>query len=329
MVVLCQGLSALQDLHGRKDPIVHRDIKPANILLQCRDPLYIKLADFGLSRAQVDLTTMCGSPVYLAPEVWRGKKYTPVVDIWSLGVVAFECAYDLPENDDDEYRGTDWCELLVDQVNDWDDDSLINLLSNDMIVMDPKSRGSAWYCYEEVSRLLVASQERSLTPTQHSSVRYVSSDVSSPSSRVPTIAVGPGSDQQCEESVSGVDLFGQNWLQDPNCVGSMIAAMGQESHSELSGWESWHSATYVPQNISQSVGKENNNYFHQGQEHPVQNSYIIDTGNPHFALQSEIGPAQNGSVIDTRHQERAEAVSTSEEYIAARLLQGMQDEGWI
>ena len=55
MAVLCRGLSALQDLHGRKDPIVHRDIKPANILLQCRDPLYIKLADFGLSRAQGNL----------------------------------------------------------------------------------------------------------------------------------------------------------------------------------------------------------------------------------------------------------------------------------
>ena len=107
MTVLCQGLSALKDLHGRKDPIVHRDIKPANILLQCRNPLYIKLADFGLSRAQVDLTTMCGTPIYLAPEVWGGKKYTPVVDIWSLGVVAFEGAYDLPAYDG--YRGRTWC----------------------------------------------------------------------------------------------------------------------------------------------------------------------------------------------------------------------------
>lgn len=126
MTVLCQGLPALHDLHGRKEPIVHRNIKLANILLQCRDPLCIKLANFGLSRAQADLATMCGTPIYLAPEVWRGRKYTSVVDIWSLGVVAFECAYGLPDHDDG-YRGTDWCELLVDQVNDWDDDDLIGL----------------------------------------------------------------------------------------------------------------------------------------------------------------------------------------------------------
>ncbi len=356
MTVLCQGLSALQDLHGRKDPIVHRDIKPANILLQCRDPLYIKLADFGLSRAQADLATLCGTPKYLAPEVWRGRKYTPVVDIWSLGVVAFECAYDLP--DYDKYRERNWCELLVDQVNDWDDDHLIGFLSNEMIIMDPKLRGSAWYCYKEVSRLPVASQERSLTPTPgsnvksnnmadpdqhpfgpadpskgpfyHSSVRYISSDASSSPSRAPTIVVDPGSDLQREESVPGIDLFGQNWLQDPNCVGSTIAAMGQESRSGLSGWESWPSATSVPRTIPQSVDKQNDDdYFHPGQEHLAQNSYAIDTGHHHYAHQSEIGPAQNGSVIDTRHQERAETAGTSEEYIAARLLQGMHDEGWI
>ncbi|KAL5329716.1 hypothetical protein ACEPPN_003231 [Leptodophora sp. 'Broadleaf-Isolate-01'] len=331
MMVLYQGLSALHDLHGRKDPIVHRDIKPANILLQCRDPLYIKLTDFGLSRAQVDLTTICGTPIYLAPEVWRGKKYTPVVDIWSLGIVAFECAYDLP--DYDEYRGKGWCELLIDQ--------------NYMIVMDPKSRGSAWYCYKEVSRLLVDSQERSLTPipvsyvkgynmadpdhstnpSLRSNIRY-RSDAPSPHSRASSI-VDPGSDLQDEESVPGIDLFGQHWLQDPNCVGSTVAAMGKESDSELSGWESWPSATSVPRTIPQSVGKQNDDDLHQGQEHLAQNSYAIDTWHQHHAHQSEISPSQNESVISTRPQERVETVWTSEEYVAARLLQGMHDEGWI
>ncbi|KAH6723428.1 kinase-like domain-containing protein [Leptodontidium sp. MPI-SDFR-AT-0119] len=345
MMVLYQGLSALHDLHGRKDPIVHRDIKPANILLQCRDPLYIKLTDFGLSRAQVDLTTICGTPIYLAPEVWRGKKYTPVVDIWSLGIVAFECAYDLP--DYDEYRGKGWCELLIDQVNDWDNDELISLLSNYMIVMDPKSRGSAWYCYKEVSRLLVDSQERSLTPipvsyvkgynmadpdhsanpSLRSNIRY-RSDAPSPHSRASSI-VDPGSDLQGEESVPGIDLFGQHWLQDPNCVGSTVAAMGKESDSELSGWESWPSATSVPRTIPQSVGKQNDDDLHQGQEHLAQNSYAIDTWHKHHAHQSEISPSQNESVISTRPQERVETVWTSEEYVAARLLQGMHDEGWI
>ena len=163
MTVLCQGLSALADLHGREVPIVHRDIKPANILLQSRDPLHIKLADFGLSRASNDLTTLCGTPRYLAPEVYKKRSYTPAVDIWSLGVVAFKCSYDLP--DSHRYRGTDWCEMLVDQVNDWENGDLIDLLSSAMIVIDPKLRRSARDCYMKASQLTIAFYERCRTPT--------------------------------------------------------------------------------------------------------------------------------------------------------------------
>ena len=151
ITVLCQGLSALADLHGREVPIVHRDIKPANILLQSLDPLHIKLTDFGFSRASNDLTTLCGTPLYLAPEVYKKRSYTPAVDIWSLGVVAFECAYDLPNSRG--YRGTDWCEMLVDQVNDWENGDLIDLLSSAMILIDPKLRRSAWDCYIEALQL--------------------------------------------------------------------------------------------------------------------------------------------------------------------------------
>lgn len=167
MTVLCQGLSALTDLHGREVPIVHRDIKPGNILLQSADPLHIKLTDFGLSRASNDLTTLCGTPLYLAPEVYTKTSYTPAVDIWSLSVVVFECACDLPDNCG--YKGRDWCEMLVDQVNDWEDGDLIGLLSSTMMVMDPKLRRSARDCYRQALRLISASYERCLTPTPASS----------------------------------------------------------------------------------------------------------------------------------------------------------------
>ena len=81
VTVLCQGLSALADLHGREIPIVHRDIKPSNILLQSRDPPYIKFTDFGLSKVSNSLQTLCGTPKYLVPEVYRREKHTPAVDI--------------------------------------------------------------------------------------------------------------------------------------------------------------------------------------------------------------------------------------------------------
>ncbi|KAG7284883.1 hypothetical protein NEMBOFW57_009498 [Staphylotrichum longicolle] len=92
--VLCQGLSALRYLHEREDPIVHRDIKPSNILVQSRFPtLHIKLSDFGLSRASPSyLKTYCGTPLYTAPEVFARENYDAGVDVWSLGMVAFQYA---------------------------------------------------------------------------------------------------------------------------------------------------------------------------------------------------------------------------------------------
>ena len=51
----------------------------------------LKLADFGISKILSDemLTTNCGTPIYMAPEIWRGEAYDAKVDIWSLGVVMF------------------------------------------------------------------------------------------------------------------------------------------------------------------------------------------------------------------------------------------------
>ncbi|KAI0876496.1 kinase-like protein [Hypoxylon argillaceum] len=90
--ILHQSASALAYLHERSDPICHRDIKPENILVQSRHPLYIKLSDFGLSKAG-DLKTMCGTQNYMAPEVVAScgvYAYTTAADIWSLGVIILQ-----------------------------------------------------------------------------------------------------------------------------------------------------------------------------------------------------------------------------------------------
>lgn len=65
-------------------------------MLNNRDDSPVKIADFGLSKFFSNdnvLSTMCGSPQYVAPEVLGVgdglKEYSPAVDMWSVGVILF------------------------------------------------------------------------------------------------------------------------------------------------------------------------------------------------------------------------------------------------
>jgi serine/threonine protein kinase len=76
--------------------IVHRDIKPENILMSSRENnTSIKLADFGCSRrfepGTNDLFTLCGSPQYVAPELYThgAEGYDERCDLWSAAVVIY------------------------------------------------------------------------------------------------------------------------------------------------------------------------------------------------------------------------------------------------
>ena len=83
---LCKALEICQRYN-----IIHRDIKPANIFISETEDF--KLGDFGVARiasASTGASTRAGTVNYMAPEVFRGEKYTSNVDIYSLGLVMYQ-----------------------------------------------------------------------------------------------------------------------------------------------------------------------------------------------------------------------------------------------
>jgi calcium/calmodulin-dependent protein kinase I len=85
--------SAIEYLHSIG--IVHRDLKPENLIYQSQKPdSPIKITDFGLAKYRSDggktaMTTACGTPGYVAPEVLKNEPYGKEVDMWSLGVILY------------------------------------------------------------------------------------------------------------------------------------------------------------------------------------------------------------------------------------------------
>ena len=84
-------ISAIYYLHNMQPTIVHRDIKPENILLDENSKAY--LTDFGWSnyiRNHRIRNTVCGTPLYLPPEMVSETGHNEKADIWCIGVLLFE-----------------------------------------------------------------------------------------------------------------------------------------------------------------------------------------------------------------------------------------------
>lgn len=107
--VMRQLGAGLKELWSRQ--MVHRDLKPQNLLLSDNTPqAVLKIADFGFARhlQQQELAnTLCGSPLYMAPEILKSQQYDAKADLWSVGTILYELVVGRPP-----YNGSNHIVLL-------------------------------------------------------------------------------------------------------------------------------------------------------------------------------------------------------------------------
>ncbi|XP_029902029.1 calcium/calmodulin-dependent protein kinase type 1D [Myripristis murdjan] len=167
-----QVLDAVNYLH--KMGIVHRDLKPENLLyFNPQDESKIMISDFGLSKMEGSgdvMSTACGTPGYVAPEVLAQKPYSKAVDCWSIGVIAYIllCGYPpfYDENDSKLFEQI----LKADYEFDapyWDDisDSAKDFISS-LMEKDPAKR----YTCEQALRHPWIAGDTALCKNIHESV---------------------------------------------------------------------------------------------------------------------------------------------------------------
>ncbi|CAK94770.1 unnamed protein product (macronuclear) [Paramecium tetraurelia] len=147
---IIEVILAIGFLHNEQ--IIYRDIKPENILIDSSG--HIQLADFGLARPNMTKDTcaysFCGSPEYMAPEMFQTTGHTQLVDYYCLGCLLYEFVTGLPPFYADD-KNIIYARLLKEQVEFPDYLSTdIKDLIRQLMIKDPHKRLGSRFGIDEI-----------------------------------------------------------------------------------------------------------------------------------------------------------------------------------
>jgi serine/threonine protein kinase len=175
--------------------ILHRDLKPQNILLDKQgDTITLKIADFGFAKHFESLeeesmsNTLCGTPMYLAPEVIVDRKYTLVSDLWSIGVIIYELFHHCtpfrkPKNLLELTRNIDTMKLKCRKTLD---QNAIYLL-RDLLQIDPHKRITwdnffthEWFDHPDYNISQSSKGENNISQSFGGKIQHINREISNP-----------------------------------------------------------------------------------------------------------------------------------------------------
>jgi len=110
---LMDAARGIAHLHASNPPILHRDLKSDNLLVT--HDWTVKVADFGLTRfiSEKKQMTQVGTPMWMAPEIIMGRKYSSSADVYAFGIILWEVLTRLEPYEDKEPM-----QIVVEVVNE-------------------------------------------------------------------------------------------------------------------------------------------------------------------------------------------------------------------
>lgn len=255
MYYLNQIKNALQYIINKG--YVHRDIKPTNILLMKQNcnillqpdnskiiegsyghenGLIVKLADFGLAKyCNNDKTlfnTMCGSPLYMAPEIFIVGNYTSQADLWSYGIVMYQLLYG-------KYPYADDIASI--------DDLLTNIKQKNIIIDTSKNFSNE--CYELLLLLLIKNPQHRLNwQNFFNHVWFTKWEKEKSYQKIPILnknisqmIIDPNQTKDIELKQNDINLFSPQPENDPRSLPIQIEGKRNNISINFSNSPLWHS----------------------------------------------------------------------------------------